>query len=145
MENLSAKTYVIGVIPVRTGWVRKGVRCWKTDGVVRIWENKIVRPVYFDTNLDAEMYLNVLQDTNMPSLLNEDGKFPVYLQQDGAPLHYGICVRRWLDQQFPASWVGRSGPVEWPPRSPDHSPLDFYLWGHLKAMVYHEKYKTWLN
>ena len=26
--------------------------------------------------------------------------------------------------------------VEWPPRSPDFSPLDFFLWGHLKSKVY---------
>ena len=24
----------------------------------------------------------------------------------------------------------------WPPRSPDLNPCDFYLWGHLKSMVY---------
>jgi hypothetical protein len=29
--------------------------------------------------------------------------------------------------------------VEWPARSPDLTPLDFYLWGHLKAQVYAEK------
>jgi hypothetical protein len=75
----------------------------------------------------------------MPSLLNEDGEFPAYFQQDGAPSHYGIFVRRWLDQQFPGSWVGRRCPIEWPPRSPDLSPLDFYLWEHLKAEVYQEK------
>ena len=76
------------------------------------------------------------QDNIMPSLLNEAGEFPRYFQQDGAPPHYGICIRRWLDQQFPRSWIG---PVEWPARSPDLNPLDFYLWGHLKAMVYKEK------
>jgi hypothetical protein len=32
--------------------------------------------------------------------------------------------------------------MEWPPRSPDLSPLDFYLWGHLKAMVYQEKIRN---
>ena len=53
--------------------------------------------------------------------------------------HYGIQVRRFLDQQFPDAWIGRRGPVEWPPRSPDLSPLDFYLWGHLKFMVYQVK------
>jgi hypothetical protein len=26
--------------------------------------------------------------------------------------------------------------VSWPPRSPDLNPLDFYLWGHLKSLVY---------
>jgi hypothetical protein len=28
------------------------------------------------------------------------------------------------------------GPTAWPPRSPDLNPLDIYLWGHLKALVY---------
>jgi hypothetical protein len=26
--------------------------------------------------------------------------------------------------------------VSWPPISPDLNPLDFYLWGHLKTVVY---------
>ncbi|KAJ8875207.1 hypothetical protein PR048_023102 [Dryococelus australis] len=37
--------------------------------------------------------------------------------------------------QFPEYWSGCPKPVEWPP-SPDLSHLDFYLWGHLKAMHY---------
>jgi len=52
---------------------------------------------------------------------------------------YDICVRHWLDRQFPDHWIARRGPVEWPPRSPDLNPLDFYLWGHLKAVVYQVK------
>ncbi|GFV88973.1 hypothetical protein TNCV_4911751 [Trichonephila clavipes] len=28
------------------------------------------------------------------------------------------------------------GPVAWPPRSPDLSPLDFFLWGAMKGLVY---------
>ena len=38
---------------------------------------------------------------------------------------YGIYVRRWLGRQFTGHWIGRRGPVEWPPRSPDLKPLDF--------------------
>ncbi|KAJ4448374.1 hypothetical protein ANN_10390 [Periplaneta americana] len=30
----------------------------------------------------------------------------------------------------------RGGPIAWPPRSPDLNPLDLYLWGHLKSLVY---------
>ena len=30
----------------------------------------------------------------------------------------------------------RAGPVVWPPRSPNLNPLDFYLWGLLKILVY---------
>jgi hypothetical protein len=49
---------------------------------------------------------------------------------------YGICVCRCLDRQFPCHWIGRRGPVEWPPSSPDLTPLDFHLWGQLKAMMH---------
>jgi hypothetical protein len=34
-----------------------------------IWGNKIVGPVFSDTTLNAEMYLNMLQHMIMPSLL----------------------------------------------------------------------------
>ena len=33
-------------------------------------------------------------------------------------------------------WIGRAGPISWPERSPDMTPLDFYFWGHLKSVVY---------
>ncbi|GFY35172.1 uncharacterized protein TNCV_5045471 [Trichonephila clavipes] len=33
-------------------------------------------------------------------------------------------------------WIGRGGPVNWPARSPDLSCLDFFLWGHMKSLVY---------
>ncbi|KAJ8958133.1 hypothetical protein NQ318_006070, partial [Aromia moschata] len=32
----------------------------------------------------------------------------------------------------------RDGPILWPPRSPDLTILDFYLWGRLKQYVYRE-------
>jgi hypothetical protein len=32
--------------------------------------------------------------------------------------------------------VGRDGPIPWPPRSPDITPLDFFLWGYVKGIVY---------
>jgi len=57
-------------------------------------------------------------------------------QLDGAPPHFANDVREWLDGVFPGRWIGRAGPVAWPARSPDLTPLDFYLWGHLKAVVY---------
>ena len=32
--------------------------------------------------------------------------------------------------------MGHLGPVPWPARSPDLNPLGFFLWGHLKTLVY---------
>ena len=41
-----------------------------------------------------------------------------------------------LDQIYPGRWIGKGGPVAWPPRSPDLTSLDFFLWGHVKSLVY---------
>ena len=61
---------------------------------------------------------------------------PEWFQQDGAPVHFWWQVRDFLSTIFPDRWIGRGGPVEWAPRSPDLNPLDFSVWGILKDRVY---------
>ena len=39
---------------------------------------------------------------------------------------------------FPNRLISRFGDVPWPPRSPDLSAPDFFLWGYLKGKVYIE-------
>jgi len=41
-----------------------------------------------------------------------------------------------LDATFPNRWIGRDGPTPWPSRSPDITPLDFFLWGYVKETVF---------
>lgn len=115
---------------------------------VNVWAgiigDRILGPFFFDANLTGERYLDFLQFELVPALAilfpNEhDPDVPnnnIWLQQDGAPPHYAVDVRRYLDEVFPGRWIGRRGPMEWPARSPDLTPLDFFLWGHLKNMVY---------
>lgn len=85
--------------------------------------------------LNGANYLVFLQQQ-----LPED--VPVYLalnhwlQHDGCPVHFQRDVRQHLDQEYPGRWIGRGGPVAWPPRSPDLTPLDFYLWGTMEDMVF---------
>jgi len=55
---------------------------------------------------------------------------------DGAPPHFSRIARQYLNDHFPGKWIGRNGPVAWPPRSPDLNPIDLYLWGHVKNKVY---------
>ena len=55
---------------------------------------------------------------------------------DGAPPQFSVDFRWLLNNRFHDRWIGRGGPIPWSPRSPDLNPLDFYLWGHLKALVY---------
>jgi len=40
---------------------------------------------------------------------------------------------------FPGHLISRFGDVPWPPRSPDLSTCDFFLWGYLKSRVYTHK------
>ncbi|GBN43472.1 hypothetical protein AVEN_160876-1 [Araneus ventricosus] len=63
----------------------------------------------------------------------------VIFQQDGAPPHCGNIVREFLDTTFPQRWIGRGAVMALPPRSPDITPLDFYLWGYVKQHVYSER------
>ncbi|EFN89314.1 hypothetical protein EAI_05291, partial [Harpegnathos saltator] len=63
----------------------------------------------------------------------------VWFQQNGVPPHYAIRSREFLNRSFPSRWIGRRGAIEWSARSPDLSPLDFFLWGYLKNKVYATK------
>ena len=51
------------------------------------------------------------------------------------------CTKWRRDATFPLRWIGRRGPVEWPPRSPDLTPPDFFLWGLLKDRVYRHSFE----
>ncbi|GBM95909.1 hypothetical protein AVEN_222589-1 [Araneus ventricosus] len=62
-----------------------------------------------------------------------------HLSTGRASPHYGNKVREFLDTPFPQRWIGRSNVMAWPPRSPDITPLDFYLLGYVKQHVYSER------
>jgi hypothetical protein len=51
----------------------------------------------------------------------------IWFQQDGAPPHYGVDLRLFLNNILPSRWIGRRGAIEWPVRSPDLSPLNVFL------------------
>jgi len=47
-----------------------------------------------------------------------------------------------LNETFPNRWVGRGSIINWPPRSPDLTPLDYCLWGLMKSEVCRKKVDT---
>ena len=47
-----------------------------------------------------------------------------------------------LEALFPKKVISLQGDIAWPPRSPDLSHLDYYLWGYLKGKVYNNNPKT---
>ena len=96
--------------------------------------DRIIGPFFFaERTVNGVIYLDMLEQFVIPQLELQP---QVIFQQDGAPPHWSLMVRRFLDQTFPDRWMGRDGPMLWPPRSPDLTPLDFFLWGYVKDIVY---------
>ncbi|XP_011698897.1 PREDICTED: putative nuclease HARBI1 [Wasmannia auropunctata] len=59
-------------------------------------------------------------------------------KRDKVPPHNSRIVQQTLNDRFFHKWIGHGGPRNWPARSPDLNPMDFFLWGHLKQYVYQE-------
>lgn len=91
----------------------------------------VIGPYFFNERVNGNNYLNMLREI-VPEL-NEN----TIWMQDGAPAHYHRQVVEYLNSVFPNRWIGRRGSyLEWPPRSPDLTPPDFFLWGYIKDTVF---------
>lgn len=116
---------------------------------VNVWcgiqKNRIIGPFFFDGNLNANGFLNFLNNEFQDALddLPLRNLNNLKFQLDGSPIHNAAAVREWLNEHFQNHWIGRNSPlIEWPPRSPDLTPLDFFLWGLLKQKVYKSRPQT---
>lgn len=128
--------------PVNPHWLRQVDKQhpWSVNVWCGIIGGSIIGPYFFDGNLTGNQYAAFLENI-LPILLEEIPlgiRQTMWFQQDGCPAHYALIARQRIDATFGARWIGRGGPVAWPARSPDLTPLDFYLWGRIKEMVYKE-------
>lgn len=84
--------------------------------------------------MDGARYLTILKEKVYPYLRHRK---QLIFQQDGAPAHFHHTIREFLDEKLPMRWMGRRGSLcEFPPRSPDLTVCDYWLWGHIKERVY---------
>ncbi len=106
----------------------------------------IVGPYFFEDDagsnvtVNGDRYLKMLDEFFLPSLRRR--RIPLsrtWFQQDGATAHIRNDVLTLLRQKFPGRLISRNCDFVWPPRSPDLTPPDFFLWGHLKSKVYQGK------
>lgn len=108
---------------------------WSVNTWCGIVGDRVIGPHFFDRHLNGEMYNNFLRN-ELPQLLDDnENQQELWLQQDGAPPHFARQTRDTLNEMFGNRWIGRGGPVNWPARSPDLTPLDFFLWGFIKDKV----------
>ncbi|GFV01751.1 uncharacterized protein TNCV_2024611 [Trichonephila clavipes] len=66
----------------------------------------------------------------------------LWFQQDGATCHTARATINLLKDTFGDRLISRFGPVNWPPRSCDLIPLDYFLWGYITSLVYADKPQT---
>ncbi|GFX84616.1 hypothetical protein TNCV_724241 [Trichonephila clavipes] len=70
----------------------------------------------------------------IPELNNHDVQ-ELWFQQDGATCHTARATIDLLKDTFGDRLISRFGPVNWPPRSCDLTPLDYFLWGYVNSHV----------
>lgn len=109
-----------------------------------IIDTTIIGPFFFQENVSGATYEELLIDYVLPELHIKgfDSANVIYMH-DGAPAHRTRDVREVLDQNF-LGWIGQGDgqekTLDWPARSPDLNPLDFYLWGYLQHRVHRNEH-----
>ncbi|GFW39139.1 DUF4817 domain-containing protein [Trichonephila clavipes] len=77
----------------------------------------------------------------IPELNNHDVQ-ELWFQQDGTTCHTARTTIDLLKDTFGDRLISRFGPMNWPPRSCDLTPLDYFLWSYVKSLVYADKPQT---
>ncbi|GFW45502.1 uncharacterized protein TNCV_3244421 [Trichonephila clavipes] len=107
----------------------------------------IIGPYFFknyeghNVTVNGDRYRAMITNFFIPELNNHDVQ-ELWFQQDGATCHTARATIDLLKDTFGDRLISRFGPVNWPPRSCDLPPLDYFLWGYVKSLVYANKPQT---
>ncbi|GBM02237.1 hypothetical protein AVEN_108794-1 [Araneus ventricosus] len=106
--------------------ISKTVRYRRKKSVTKLFS--IIDLVREDTL--RTVMLKIEEDLPLSDLRN------VWFQHDGAPPHKVSSVQQYIRDTFQQLVIGYGGCVEWPPRSPNLNPLEFFLWGYIKQRAH---------
>ena len=147
--NASVNTHIRkyhprGQQPLDFDYQRNDDRHKITVWVSLMGNGRIIGPFFFRNNLNGDGYLHMINADIVPVInrmpryrRRRNGEFQsAWWVQDGAPPHRRRIVTERPTELFGNRVIALNRPVEWPPRSPDLTPLDFFLWGHLKYKVF---------
>ncbi|GFS98599.1 uncharacterized protein TNCV_2987311 [Trichonephila clavipes] len=104
-------------------------------------------PYFFENDeghnvtVNGDRYRAMITNFFIPELNNHDVQ-ELWFQQDGATCHTARATIDLLKYTLGDRLISRFGPVNWPPRSCDLTPLDYFLWGYVKSLVYADKPQT---
>ncbi|GFV18221.1 transposable element Tc3 transposase [Trichonephila clavipes] len=112
-----------------------------------LWAGGIIGPYFFKNNeghnvtVNGDRYRAMITNFFIPELNNHDVQ-ELWFQQDGATCHTARATIDLLKDTFGDRLISHFGPVNWPPRSCDLTPLDYFLWSYEKSLVYVDKPQT---
>ncbi|GFU41451.1 transposable element Tc3 transposase [Trichonephila clavipes] len=112
-----------------------------------LWAGGIIGPYFFkndeghNVTVNGDRYRAMITNFFIPELNNHDVQ-ELWFQQDGATCDTARATIDLLKDTFGDRLISHFGPVNWPPRSCDLTPLDYFLWGYVKSLVYVDKPQT---
>jgi hypothetical protein len=110
--------------------VKVGVWCAISAG-------RIVAPISFDGTVNTAEYQRIFME--FIEQLDDIELNQGYFQQDGATCHTSNASMALIQSFFDDRIISKN---LWPPRSPDLTSPDFFLWGYLKERVYATRPRT---
>ena len=92
-------------------------------------DDLLIGPVTLDDRMTGQHYLHFPLN-ELPKQLQDvpsATRIAMYCQHDEATSHYTRHVLQHLNDTFPNRWIGCGSTINWPPRSPVLTPLDFFM------------------
>ncbi|GFS76579.1 putative transposable element [Trichonephila clavipes] len=111
-----------------------------------LWAGGIIGP-YFKNDeghnvaVNGDRYRAMNTNFFIPEL-NNHGVQELWFQQDVATCPTARATIDLLKDTFGDCLISHFGPVNWPSRSCDLTPLDYFLWGYVKSLIYADKQQT---
>lgn len=103
------------------------------DVKIGVWcaisARRIIGPIFFRETINADRYIDLILRPFFQELTEEE-RSNGYFMQDNATAHTANRSMEVIREVF------EDRVVNYPPRSPDLNPCDYYLWGMLKGKVY---------
>lgn len=109
---------------------------------VGVWlavsRRRIIGPIFFHDTINAVRYREQILEVFINQLEDEELQLG-YFQHDGATAHTTQENLGYLQEFYGNRVISLHLNPEWPPRSPDLTPLDFSIFGWLKDNVYKQR------
>jgi hypothetical protein len=118
------------------------VHCQQQQFVVNVWARVVndflIGPYSLSWWLCAQIY-HVFLEEKLSEMLEKillSIRRNMWFQDNRAAAHIAHQVWQHHTTNYNNYWTGQGQPMAWPPKSPDLIPMDFFIWGHIKNLIY---------